>query len=78
VSTREKVARAIYHAAFMPANEEQATRRVPSPGWCWERTSEDQRQFALRQADAALGVIYPEPVANAAFARTEGFEGVNT
>lgn len=57
MSLRERVARAIYHAAFQPANEKQAKRQEPSPGWCWDATSEDHRQFALRQADAALAEI---------------------
>lgn len=53
MSQREKVARAIYHAAFLPSPG-QTARKVPSPGWCWEKTSEEMRQFALRQADAAI------------------------
>ena len=57
MTVREEVARAIYCAAFDPQNEEQAKRRVPSPGWCWERTTEEMREFARQQADWALAVI---------------------
>lgn len=48
---RERVARAIYSAAFDP----RAGR--PSPGWCWEKAGEAQQAFALRQADAAIEAI---------------------
>ena len=54
VAVRERVAMAIYHAAFAPSDDAQRTRKVPSPGWCWERTSEPQREFCRRQADAAI------------------------
>ena len=54
MTKRVKVAMAIYHAAFMPRNKDEEERRTPSPGWCWEKASEDQRQFCLRQADAAI------------------------
>ena len=57
MTLREEVAMAIYAAAFDPKDEEEATRRKPSPGWCWERTSEEMREFARRQADWALLVI---------------------
>jgi hypothetical protein len=50
----EKVARAIYGAAFEPSNEAEAKRQKPSPGWCWERCGEQQREFATRQAHAAI------------------------
>jgi hypothetical protein len=54
---REKVAIAIYEAAFDPRNEDEAKRRIPSPGWAWEKTNEQQKQFARRQADAAIRVM---------------------
>lgn len=57
MSKRERVARAIYHAAFLPVSEEQARRKVPSPGWCWERATDDQKTFCMRQADAAIEEI---------------------
>lgn len=50
----EKVARAIYGAAFEPSNEAEAKRQKPSPGWCWERCGEQQREFATRQAHVAI------------------------
>jgi hypothetical protein len=56
MTLREEMARAIYAAAFMPDDEDRAARRVPSPGWSWQHTSEEMRQFALRQADFALAV----------------------
>lgn len=56
---REHVAMAIYECAFDPynSNADQASRRIPSPGWAWERTSEEQRAFARRQAEAAIVVM---------------------
>lgn len=54
MSKRERIARAIYHAAFMPRNEAESKRQVPSPGWLWERITPDQKEFSLRQADAAM------------------------
>lgn len=51
MSLQEHVARAIYHAAFTEADRKYAT---PSPGWCWEKTSENMRAFAMRQAAAAI------------------------
>lgn len=63
MTKRERVARAIYHASFMPSSEAESRRRVPSPGWCWERTSEEMRQFALRQADAAIAELEGLPPA---------------
>ncbi len=46
---RDAVARAIYGAAF-----DAPGRSSPSPGWCWERCGEAQREFCRRQADAAI------------------------
>lgn len=57
---RLKVAMAIYGAAFQPQNPDEARRKVPSPGWAWEKASEPQRQFCLRQADAAIEVMINE------------------
>jgi hypothetical protein len=57
VTLQERVARAIYEAAFQPANEKEAKRQVPSPGWCWERTSPEMRAFAMKQAAAAIEVM---------------------
>ena len=57
MSLREAVARAIYGAAFYPQNDDEASRRKPSPGWCWDRTSPQCRQFAFQQADAAIHVM---------------------
>ncbi len=56
MSLREAVARAIYECAFIPDpdNPRQARREIPSPGWAWERTSDEMRAFALKQADAAI------------------------
>ena len=54
---RERVARAIYRAAFMPSNDKEKKREVPSPGWCWESASEDQREFCRRQAAFAIHAI---------------------
>lgn len=48
---REEVAKAIYAAAYDPS------RGKPSPGWCWEKVTEDMREFCRRQADFALEVI---------------------
>lgn len=56
MTLREKVAMAIYHAAFQPSTLEEAQRKVPTPGWCWEKASEAQKQFCLKQADAAIAV----------------------
>ncbi len=56
---REEIAMAIYHAAFDP----NSRPGIPSPGWCWRRASQEQRDFALRQADAALDVITRGPQA---------------
>jgi hypothetical protein len=53
----ERVARAIYAAAFMPRDDEEAQRRKPSPGWCWEKTSEEMREFVRRQALAAIAAL---------------------
>lgn len=55
MSLREHVARAIYHAAYDGYTERR--NRVPSPGWCWEQCGSQQRQFALRQADAAIAAV---------------------
>ena len=60
MSKRERVAMAIYHASFTPANANEAQRKIPSPGWCWEKTSEQQREFCLHQADAAISAIDEE------------------
>ena len=49
----ERVARAIYHAAF--ANHYGGTK--PEPGWCWEKAGLVQQEFAQRQARAALAVV---------------------
>ena len=57
MSKRERVARAIYHAAFLPANEAQRQRKVPSPGWCWAKATNEMKEFCLRQADAAIAEI---------------------
>lgn len=54
MTLQEHVARAIYEAAFMPKNEKEAKRQVPSPGWFWKRTSPEMREFAMKQAAAAL------------------------
>lgn len=48
---------AIYHAAFLPTTRAQQMRTVPSPGWCWQRASEPQREFCRRQADAAMAAM---------------------
>lgn len=47
----------IYAAAFNPKDAAEAKRQRPSPGWCWERTSEEMRAYARRQADFALAVV---------------------
>lgn len=57
---RLKVAMAIYGAAFQPQNPDEARRKVPSPGWAWEKASEPQRQFCFRQADAAIKAMTEE------------------
>ena len=57
MSKRIRVAMAIYHASFTPANATEAQRKIPSPSWCWEKASEQQREFCLRQADAAIAAI---------------------
>ena len=49
-----RVAMAIHHAAFDPQDAAQAKRQVPSPGWCWEKASQQHRDFAMRQAAAAI------------------------
>jgi uncharacterized protein (DUF433 family) len=49
---RLNIAKAIYHAAFV--RDPNVPANVPSPGWCWEKASEEQRMFCLRQADFAL------------------------
>lgn len=61
MSKRERVARAIYHAAFSPKNEAEAKRQVPSPGWLWDRITPDQKEFCLRQADAAMQAMDSPP-----------------
>lgn len=48
---REEVAKAIYNAAY------DKGRGNPSPGWCWEKVTEDMREFCRRQADFALEVV---------------------
>jgi len=50
----ERVAKAIYESAFEPKDEDEAARRRPSPGWCWDRTSEVMREFCRKQARAAM------------------------
>jgi len=59
VTLREQVARAIYECAFEPdpKNPAQAKKLIPSPGWAWDRTSDEMRAFALRQADAAINAL---------------------
>lgn len=59
MSVREQVARAIYECAFVPdpKNPQQARREIPSPGWAWDRTSDEMRTFALKQADAAIAAL---------------------
>ena len=46
----ERVARAIYHAAYDPT----VNPKSPSPGWCWEKCGHIQQEFAKRQARAAI------------------------
>jgi hypothetical protein len=53
VTIREKVARAIYGAAF----ENRHGGLQPEPGWCWERAGEIQQLFCFRQAAAALAAL---------------------
>lgn len=53
MSLEEHVARAIYDAAY----EGKPERVKPEPGWSWERTSDEMRQFALRQATAAINAM---------------------
>jgi hypothetical protein len=55
----EHVARAIHCAAFAPRNADEAARRIPSPGWCWEKCSDQHREFAIQQAQAAI-IAYEE------------------
>ena len=57
MSLREHVARAIYNAAFAPKNEVGSSRKMPSSGWCWDRSSEEMKQFAFMQPDAAILAI---------------------
>lgn len=56
----ERVAMAIYYAAFRPKDEAEATFRKPSPGWCWEKTSEEQRAFCRKQAKWAIHAMLNE------------------
>ena len=49
-----QVAQAIHYAAFAPKDEDEARGRKPSPGWCWEKASQQHRNFAVRQAVAAI------------------------
>lgn len=57
VDLETRVAMAVYHASFTPTNEAEEKRQKPSPGWCWERTSEQMRAFARKQARAAIAVM---------------------
>ena len=50
----ERIAKAIYHASFMPTTTAELNRAIPSPGWCWDRASEVQKGFCRRQAQAAI------------------------
>ena len=58
----ETVARAIYEASYTPphpgpSNPGFTVLHVPSPGWAWDRTSEEMREFSRRQARAALKAL---------------------
>ena len=59
MTLREEMARAIYEAAFDPdsPDEDVRARRKPSPGWAWDKTSEEIRDYCRRQADFALVVV---------------------
>ena len=57
----EMVAMAIYHASFDPKDDDELRRRKPSPGWCWKRTSEQMREFARKQARAAIAAYEATP-----------------
>lgn len=52
-TTLERVARAIYSAAF----ENHHGGQKPEPGWCWEKAGTGQQKFATKQARAALEAL---------------------
>lgn len=49
-----ELAKVIYQASFQPSTKEQANRQVPSPGWSWEKTSEEMRAYCLHEARCVI------------------------
>lgn len=59
MTLRDEIACGIYECAFDQYSDNEAvrSRRIASPGWSWEKTSEEMREYCRRQADVALEIV---------------------